>query len=142
MKLLVPLLIAAIGLSIACETAGGIAKDVGISDPTATPIPTPTAVPFHTTSFKVGSGSTYELRFDIQAGSTIEFEFASDLDINFRITDPLDNIVYKSDRVFKDEGRVTGRSRGRYTLIFDNGFSFFTSKAVTARSRVVPSGGR
>ena len=142
MKLLIPLIIAVIGLSIACETASGIAKDVGIADPTATMVPTPTVVPFSTISFKVGSRSTYEIPFDMRAGSTIEFGFASDLDINFRVTDPLENTVYKSDRVFNDEGRITARSRGRFTLIFDNGFSVFASKAVSVRYRVIPVGGR
>ena len=142
MKLLIPLILMVIGLLTACETAGGIAKDVGIADPTATTVPTPTVVPFSTISFKVGSRSNYEIPFDVQAGSTIEFEFASDLDINFRVTDPLENTLYKSDRVFRDEGRIAARSRGRYTLIFDNGFSLFTSKAVSAKYRVIPPGGR
>ena len=136
MKFLIAIAFIVVGLLVACETAGGIAKDLGVANPT------PTMVPTTNTVFKVGSRSKYRLNFDISVGSTIEFKFSADLDLNFIIRDPLDNVVYQSDRVFNDEGRVTANRSGRYTLVFDNGFSLFASKNVTIAYRVVPAGGR
>ena len=59
--------------------------------PTATPLPTATAVPFHTTSFRVAAGQQYQVPFDVQQGTTIYYQFASDLDFDFRVLDPFGN---------------------------------------------------
>lgn len=114
--------------------------------PTATPLPTPTPiptpVPITTTTFKIGSGSTYEIHFDVQEGTVIEYSFTSNLDFNFSVLDPLGNVVTRAGRVIADQGRVRADKFGRYTLLFDNGFSIFASKTVTIEYRVVPTGGR
>lgn len=110
--------------------------------PTPTPIPTPTPVPFKTTTFKVNAGSTHTFSFDLPAGARVEYRYSADLDFNFRVTDPQDNTLTRSDRSITGEGSINADRLGRYTFIFDNSFSILTPKTVTFTSRVVPPGGR
>ena len=107
-----------------------------------TPVPTPTAVPFKTLAFKVAARSSYPVRLDLPAMARVEYSFSSNLDLYFEVTDPQGNPITSSGRVLADEGMFTAPVLGRYTLVFDNGFSLFSGKNVKLRYRVVPPGGR
>ena len=113
-----------------------------LQEDTPTPVPTSTAIPALTTSFKVGAGRVYEFPLDVQAGTIIEYSYAADSDFNFSIVDPRNNVLISRPRTLSDQGQVKADSLGRYTLVFDNGFSIITSKNVTLQYRVVPPGGR
>ena len=105
--------------------------------------PTATPVPFKDSSFKVSSGSEYRVTLGMTAGSKLEFNFRSDLDINVRLLDPTGDSLGSWDRVDRLNGiSTTAETEGVYILVFDNSFSILTSKAVDLNYRVVPSSGR
>ena len=126
-----------IGLLVLAIVLGGC----GTLAPTATPTPTP--VPFKDISFKVSAGSEYRVSLSMDAGSRLEFQFQSDLDINVWMLDPIGGSLGRWDRVDALSGTsITAKTDGVHFLVFDNSFSVFTGKAVDLKYRVVPSGGR
>jgi len=111
--------------------------------PTSTPMPpTPTIIPFTTSSFTVNAGSSYTFTLTVPRGARAEYSYSSNFDLNFRLADPQNNQMRGSTRVYADQGSFTASSGGDYKLTFGNGFSLSTAKDVTLRYRIIPPGGR
>ncbi len=128
-------------LLLALGTFLGVACSENIlSESTPTPLPTP--VPFKDTSFKVPAGNEYQLSLSMTAGSTFEYRFQSDLDINVRIIDPFGDSMVSWERVLENSGTTMANVTGVHQVVFDNSFSLFTSKTVQLSYRMVPPGGR
>ena len=88
---------------------------------------------------RLPSGKTHEVVLQANVGDEISYEFALRLnDLNFRILDPSGNIVAEEQRVESAEGSITAKTKGQYTLVFDNTFSLFASKDVTLVYNLVP----
>ena len=82
-------------------------------------------------AFEVHAGQEFPIPWDMRTGAKLRFEFSSDLDINFRIVGPADLELARSERTFSESGDFTADKAGTYTLIFDNSFSWLTSKLVS-----------
>ena len=91
------------------------------------------------TSFNVKAGETHEIPLDVETGYEIAYRFKTEEnDLNFGISDPLGNFVATELRVESGDGRIVANDSGRYTLVFDNSFSIFTSKDVTLDYAILP----
>ena len=104
------------------------------SSPTPTPIPTPVPTDI---VFKVDAGKESEFSFNMREGSTFNYSFKSDLDINASIVDPRGNMRASWDRVYQHEGSYIADTPGIHRMVFDNSFSLFTGKNVALRYQVV-----
>ena len=135
------LTILAVGCGSASEVKEGI-KEEPAQAATSTAIPMPTAIPEKTTSFKVGAGEEAELPLSIPEGTVIEYSFTVDNEINFKVLHPRGNSLISKSRVLADQGNFLADEFGRYTLVFDNGFSTLASTTVTMVYRVVTPGAR
>ena len=89
-------------------------------------------------AFEVKAGEEALLILDLQAGSSLRYEFTSDLDINFRIYGPDGSELLRWDRTFSADGTIMADTDGVYTLLWDNTFSVFTSKEVTLAYAIEP----
>ena len=100
-------------------------------------------VPTQSVSFKVSAGDAYRVTLSMSAGSSFEYRFVSDLDINVFFTDPFGAQIGRWERI-KSIGktRIGVEATGVHALVFDNSFSMFTSKSVDLTYRVVPPDGR
>ena len=99
--------------------------------PTSTPIPIPTPTPISgQITFKVAAGGSYEIPFDVRVGTEITYRFTADLDVDFRIIDPYDNLLRQASRVESANGSIVAKDEGRHRFIFDNTFSLVTSKTI------------
>ena len=99
---------------------------------TSSPTPVPTD-----TVFKVNAGKEYEVSFDMREGSTFNYAFKSDLDINALIVDPRGNMRASWDRVYQHEGSYIADTPGIHRMVFDNSFSLLTAKNVSLRYQVI-----
>ena len=105
--------------------------------PTSTPTLAPTPTPIsRQVTFKVPAGQTYEVAIDVTAGAEITYRFTANLDVNFRIIDPYDNLLRQASRVESANGGIVARDEGRHRFIFDNTFSIVTSKTVDLNYQV------
>jgi hypothetical protein len=106
-------------------------------------VPTPTVAPFATVDFRVLAGRFHRVLVDVKYRSgNIEYEFSSNLSIDFKAFDPEGNGIAFLDQASTGRGTVNINSPGEYALVSDNGFSLLASKDVTFKARVVPPWGR
>ncbi|CAG7785370.1 unnamed protein product [Allacma fusca] len=87
------------------------------------------------TTVVVPAGSTHDISLDILAGATLCWNFKTEqYDIGFRIQfDNIEDVVPYSrvdSHIYLQKGMFTCEHTGKYTLIFDNTFSAFTSKTL------------
>ena len=108
-------------------------------DPTPTSEPTPTPTPIsRQITFKVEAGEAYEVPIDVKRGTEISYRFAADLDVDFRIVDPYDDLLREAPRVRRADGSLIASVEGRHRLIFDNSFSVFTPKTIDLNYVIKP----
>ena len=95
-------------------------------------------------SLNVPAGESYQLPFDVEAGTEIRYLFVinedefQDVDVTFSVLDPSGKAVVFDERVKNAEGSMVTRDSGHYTLVFDNSFSLLTSKDITLAYDVIP----
>ena len=103
------------------------------------PSPTPTPIERQVT-FKVEARQIYEVAIDLKPGTEVTYSFTADLDVNFRVIDPYDNVLRQASRVESANGGFVARDEGRHRLIFDNTYSLVTAKTVDLEYQLKPSG--
>ena len=97
-------------------------------------------------AFGVGEGKTEAYCFDLASGTKLVYEFHAyengdrDIDIDFRIVGPSDNLLVNETRVKLGKGEMMAASSGQFTFGFDNTYSVFTSKKVVLEYTIVPPG--
>ncbi len=93
----------------------------------------------------VPAGESYQLPFDVEAGTEIRYLFVinedefQDVDVTFLVLDPSGKAVVFDERVKNGEGSMVTRDSGRYTLVVDNSFSLLESKDITLAYDVIPA---
>ena len=121
-RMLLLVLIAAIVFTPACHSIGEV------------------VVPYRDDSFSVEPLNSMTISVDVKSGSVIEGYLTvrgGNDDIVFYIKDSQGNRVLNIDRVHgRYDFSYTTKSTGFYTLYFDNGFSWVTSKFVLLHYRV------
>ena len=137
----------------------GEAEDAAMepaTPPTSTPVATSTPwadhgdIPWKRSVIKVPALEVGEMRITLSEGETLEYRFDAgrsfwflrELDIDFRLLNTSGDVLREVRRAKSLNGEVTAESSGVYTLVFDNWFSFVTSKTVTLRYRVLAPGDR
>ncbi len=104
-------------------------------------IGTPSPVTNHQT-FTVGPGQANAVLVSVNAGDRLTGSFSisggSGNDIGFSTKDPLGNITYQAGRVSTQwQFDLVCASTGSYQLVFDNGFSIVSNKAIDLTTTVV-----
>jgi hypothetical protein len=81
-------------------------------------------------TFEVRAGQEMSLPWDMRTGARLEFAFEANLDIDVRFHDPDGLELARWDRTFSGRAAIGARKNGTYTLVFDNSFSWLTTKVV------------
>ena len=80
--------------------------------------------------FEVRAGQEISKPWNMRTGARLEFDFEAHLDIDVRFHDPDGLEVARWDRTFSGRANITAGKNGTYTLVFDNSFSWLTTKFV------------
>ena len=80
----------------------------------------------------ISAGAVHRLNYFLEPGQTLEFYFVElgGNDVAFSISDPDGESVIPRTRKVSLDGELTAVKLGAYQVVFDNGFSFFTSKRI------------
>ena len=90
--------------------------------------------------FEVKEGNRYVLPLNLPAGARLSYQFQTNHDLKYGISDPSGYWVVSLDgpRVGQAKEEIKTTSSGQYTLVFDNTFSIFQAKTVQLRYMIIP----
>jgi hypothetical protein len=105
---------------------------------TACASPTPTAVPFTTSSFQVRT--LHKIPLDLPVGARFEYSFSAER-VDFWVTDPEGNPIKEAYSALRHEGAFVADRPGRFNLVFLYSSPLIPVKNVLVTFRVTPLGG-